>query len=115
MEQVTFVNNAVNARLAKILSASKVKQGFESSVTVQEDKIVIQWNEKQESEISPKQACYQALLNNVENNNDVYLPNAYNEVKAFVTPKQWSGYLGALTKEGLYNPVDDFFGEVFTK
>lgn len=60
-----------------------------------------------------KLACHLALLNNMESGNQVYLPNAYDDVKSHITPAQWAGYLSALKKEGVYQSQgDDFFGVV---
>jgi len=58
-----------------------------------------------------KLACHLALCASIENQS-VYLPNAYDKVKSHITPHQWAGYLSALTKEGKYSPIDDFWGEV---
>lgn len=40
----------------------------------------------------------------------VYLDNVLGDLA--ITPKQFSGYLSALRKEGLYRPEDQCFGEV---
>lgn len=59
-----------------------------------------------------KLACKIALCACIENNNEVYLPNAYAKVSQHVTPHQWAGFLASLTKDGFYSPVDDYFGEI---
>ena len=51
-----------------------------------------------------------ALQANLENGN-VYLPNAYDCLKGFITKNQFAGYLSALAREGKYAPCDD--GEHF--
>lgn len=55
-------------------------------------------------------ACELALRGSVDNNGDVYLPNAYEFVKSEITPAQWSGYVSALAKLGKYRRVDGDFG-----
>lgn len=51
-------------------------------------------------------ACKLALLANIEGafgaSAEVYLPNAYNDVKESITPKQWAGYLSQLQQQGFY-------------
>jgi hypothetical protein len=58
-----------------------------------------------------KIAVFIALSLSLENGS-VYLPNAYDEVKIFMTKHQFAGYLSALAKDGKYYPLDDgeFFG-----
>lgn len=49
-----------------------------------------------------------ALLANIENNNNgVFIDNAYSEIHDFVTPNEFAGYLSALTKIGFYEPSQD--------
>lgn len=114
MEQVTFKNTTQNTRLANTFAKSKIKAGFKCTVKTEEDSIVIQWCEKKEATpaTSVKDMVFNALLSNVENNNSVYLLNAYSAVSSIITPSQWSGYLSALTKEGKYQPLDSYFGTV---
>lgn len=58
-------------------------------------------------------ACKIALRACRENNNEVYLPNAFDLVAVHgVTSHQWAGYLSVLAKEGFYTPIDDCFGEI---
>lgn len=62
----------------------------------------------------PKQCnmmdVYQAMQDNVEGMY-VYLDNV--DLKALnITEQQFAGYCSALTKAGLYVPVDKFFGKV---
>lgn len=62
-------------------------------------------------------ACKLALQNNVENNNSVYLPNAYIEVSGVLTKAQWAGYLSQLQQKGFYKASQDseaqgYFGYV---
>lgn len=59
-----------------------------------------------------KLACELALRANIENNQSVYLPNAYSMVDSAITPNQWAGYLSALTAEGKYKNTSSDFGEV---
>lgn len=56
-----------------------------------------------------KMACKLALMASIENQY-TNLDNAYSKVRDHVTPKQWSGYLAALTKDGSYQPMYDFPG-----
>ena len=48
-----------------------------------------------------------ALLVSIENNNNVYLPNAYDMVKTALTKHQFAGHLAAATKAGFYVPSSD--------
>lgn len=60
-----------------------------------------------------KLACFIALQLNVEGNGSIYLPNAFSEVSDVINAKQWTGYLGALAKEGKYIGVNDgYWGEI---
>jgi len=54
-----------------------------------------------------------ALLNNLEGGNQVYLDNAYGDVRTGMTRSQFAGYLSALQADGFYRTQgDDFFGAV---
>jgi hypothetical protein len=66
-----------------------------------------------------KLAAHLAMLASIEYGNTVNLDNAYAKVKDAITPKQWSGYLGALAKDGVYAPCTDpdfagFYGTLTT-
>lgn len=123
MKKVTFKNNKTNVRLADVYVKSLVKNGYTPNTTTTESEIVIEWSEEGEKiatleapvEVSPKEKVYNALVSNIENNNLVYLDNAYAKVSDEITPAQWAGYLSALTKEGRYNQIDSCFGEVVCK
>lgn len=77
------------------------------------------------SEGKIKLACYLALCYNQESgysllvNGDkehsVNLDSAYSDVSEFITKKQWSGYLSALTDDRLYLPQDRDYGTVIIK
>jgi hypothetical protein len=54
-----------------------------------------------------KTAVLLALVQSVESNRMVYLPNAYDAVKGAMNKHQFAGYLSALTKEGKYSPWND--------
>lgn len=67
-----------------------------------------------------------AMLNSLEGStatladgrvyNTVYLPNVYPHVQAYLTPRQFAGYLSSMQAKGLYRSHgDNYFGEVLTK
>lgn len=114
INSITYVNIKSNLLLANMVYLAKISEGLDCKVVISEKDITVAWNEKVQ-DINPLQECFKALKNNIENDNMVYLPNAYNDVKNFVNPKQWSGYLSALTIAGFYKPVDKFWGEVVKK
>jgi hypothetical protein len=53
-----------------------------------------------------------ALIANREGGDYVYLDNVYHELKDVISPKQFSGYLSALTKDGFYIQREKEFGEL---
>lgn len=53
-----------------------------------------------------------ALLANVERGDSVYLPNAYSEISDFITPHEFAGHLGSLSKIGFYKPESAGFGRI---
>jgi len=58
-------------------------------------------------------ACKLALLANVEQGTQVYLPNAYADIQPHVTRHQWAGYLSSLAKKGEYKQISECFGQVY--
>ena len=59
-----------------------------------------------------KAACYIALLANADESFSVITDYAYDDVKEFLTPNQWAGYLSALKTEGKYLARSEGFGTV---
>lgn len=59
-----------------------------------------------------KTACYIALLANADEGFSVITDYAYDDVKEFITPHQWAGYLSSLKAEGKYLPRSEGFGTV---
>lgn len=54
-----------------------------------------------------------ALYNNIEGGNQVYLDNAYGDVKHAMTRSQFAGYLSALAAKGIYQTQgDQHFGTI---
>lgn len=58
-----------------------------------------------------------ALIASVENNKNVYLPNAFDLVSDVMTRHQFDGHLGALNKAGFYFPAQSreyagYFGSI---
>jgi hypothetical protein len=54
-----------------------------------------------------KTAVLLALVQSVESNHMVYLPNAYDMIKHVMNKHQFAGYLSALSNEGKYTPWND--------
>ena len=60
-----------------------------------------------------KLAVQIALYNNIESGNQVYLDNAYGDVKHAMTRNQFAGYLSALATKGIYKTQgDQYFGTI---
>jgi ribosomal protein S17E len=56
-----------------------------------------------------------ALISQLENNNMVYLDNAYAMVEKHMTRNEFAGYISALSVKGKYEKHDSFFGRVITR
>lgn len=57
-------------------------------------------------------AVWGALWGQKENNNDVYLDNAFSEVSHAMNRHQFDGYLSSLKQKGSYTSIDGDFGTV---